>query len=916
MLEKLSHHGYPKVNTRLEHNPSHIPSVQGHSTANKPKRSRLSRTLKTIALASFTFSCVVLVGWVAGQKTVLQDKAVQAEEQLQTAPVEGLVTAIQAIGQNRQRLPWEILPEVESSLLSAVQSARERQRFEQPGKVYAATFTPDAQRIAAAGEEGNIHLWDLQDTQTQILQGNRWAIGSIHFSPDGSAVFANPATTDGAVQLWNLQDEPRYQSPGSQGQLISAAFSSDGQMVISGGASGRVQLWNPAGEWIANLYPRQRGSIGAVAFEGGSIVSGGEDGNITLWDTKGNLQGRLWAGARVTSLNLSQGGQRIISQDLNRQQAFIWDAQASQWNQFLLGETTEVRAATLNPDNTIVARGNHDGSVQLLPLDAQNQKFPTRSLLGHQGMVNAIAFRQDGKTVLTGGEDGTVRLWDVWDGTLLTKYHLQQWNQDSTGTAALSANGNYLVVSGEQGEASLRDIEQNTLALFSDDLKQNISQLFFISNNQVATVQTENENRKTITVWNADESQIKRFSIDLGEPIRTIAMSQDGQRVISLSHTNHIQLWDINGNPLSQPIAAHSSTQFLQFSPNGQQMISGGSGADGQTCLWQIQRNTLRQTSCHALASQVAAFNPDGKTVAIGSDNGKLYQWNLRNRQLMLTSQSHAAPITAIAFNADGTRMVSGSADGILRLADAQGKPIGQSFVGHQAAIRSLAFRQNDQSVVSLGQDGEVRVWQAGWQGWLETACNRLQYHPILRSPTTPETRSAQATCQRYAWSSGSTTTKPTSGEIGAIANASETPAPQANPTEAIAEATRLVVKLGERKVYVYQGETVQASYPLAIGKAGWETPTGTFRVYEMLQDPAWTHPITRERMNSGAENPLGTRWIGFWSDQYNKIGFHGTPDRNSVGQAISHGCLRMYDEDARALYEQIKLGTVVVVEQ
>jgi L,D-transpeptidase ErfK/SrfK len=124
----------------------------------------------------------------------------------------------------------------------------------------------------------------------------------------------------------------------------------------------------------------------------------------------------------------------------------------------------------------------------------------------------------------------------------------------------------------------------------------------------------------------------------------------------------------------------------------------------------------------------------------------------------------------------------------------------------------------------------------------------------------------------------------------------------------------RLVLKLSERKVYVYAGNTVQARYSVAVGRSGWETPTGSFRVMAMMQNPGWTNPFTGEVVPPGPDSPLGERWIQFWTDGNNAIGFHGTPDRASVGRAASHGCVRMLNEDIRKLYAVVQLGTSVAV--
>lgn len=124
----------------------------------------------------------------------------------------------------------------------------------------------------------------------------------------------------------------------------------------------------------------------------------------------------------------------------------------------------------------------------------------------------------------------------------------------------------------------------------------------------------------------------------------------------------------------------------------------------------------------------------------------------------------------------------------------------------------------------------------------------------------------------------------------------------------------RLVLRLGERRVYVYRGNEAQVSYPVAVGREGWETPTGTFQVFDMVRNPGWTNPFTRELVLPGPTNPLGERWIAFWTDGKDYIGFHGTPNRESVGRAVSHGCIRMLNEDVRELYEMVAPGTQVIV--
>ena len=133
------------------------------------------------------------------------------------------------------------------------------------------------------------------------------------------------------------------------------------------------------------------------------------------------------------------------------------------------------------------------------------------------------------------------------------------------------------------------------------------------------------------------------------------------------------------------------------------------------------------------------------------------------------------------------------------------------------------------------------------------------------------------------------------------------------------------------RRVFLLDNGRLRNAFPVAIGRPGWETPTGRFEVLQKIPNPVWVHPVSGERVEEqGANNPLGSHWIAFHRDCRGRdahdgdawitikgcttTGFHGTPHRWTVGRAVSHGCVRLYNEDVRALYRQVSLGTQVTV--
>jgi lipoprotein-anchoring transpeptidase ErfK/SrfK len=154
-----------------------------------------------------------------------------------------------------------------------------------------------------------------------------------------------------------------------------------------------------------------------------------------------------------------------------------------------------------------------------------------------------------------------------------------------------------------------------------------------------------------------------------------------------------------------------------------------------------------------------------------------------------------------------------------------------------------------------------------------------------------------------------SSAAQPASLQLG-IADISSTLHPVA-----LIRQPRLVVDLSDRQVSLYQEGMLQARFDIAVGREGWETPTGEFKILTMQEHPVWQNPITGETISQGVDNPLGSRWIGFWTDGTHQIGFHGTNQEDQIGQAVSHGCVRMRDSEIQILYTQVALGTPVVVE-
>ena len=71
--------------------------------------------------------------------------------------------------------------------------------------------------------------------------------------------------------------------------------------------------------------------------------------------------------------------------------------------------------------------------------------------------------------------------------------------------------------------------------------------------------------------------------------------------------------------------------------------------------------------------------------------------------------------------------------------------------------------------------------------------------------------------------------------------------------------------------------------------------------------------PDLPKHMEGGMENPLGARAIYLGSSEYR---IHGSNEPDTIGTAVSSGCIRMTNRDVIDLYDRVKVGTKVVVLQ
>ena len=119
-----------------------------------------------------------------------------------------------------------------------------------------------------------------------------------------------------------------------------------------------------------------------------------------------------------------------------------------------------------------------------------------------------------------------------------------------------------------------------------------------------------------------------------------------------------------------------------------------------------------------------------------------------------------------------------------------------------------------------------------------------------------------------------------------------------------------LQVSLSARQLRVADGDSTVAMYEVAVGRPSNPTPTGTFETGDIVWNPSWTPPSSNWAANKhyqppgAAANPMQGVKIYFRAPYYY---IHGTNNPGSIGEAASHGCIRMTEDDAVALARRIE---------
>ena len=136
-----------------------------------------------------------------------------------------------------------------------------------------------------------------------------------------------------------------------------------------------------------------------------------------------------------------------------------------------------------------------------------------------------------------------------------------------------------------------------------------------------------------------------------------------------------------------------------------------------------------------------------------------------------------------------------------------------------------------------------------------------------------------------------------------------------------------IVVDPGQRQLYLVLADGRARRYGIGVGREGFAW-NGSATIQMKREWPKWYPPVEMQArderarqfadgMEGGTDNPLGARAMYLFQNGRDTLfRIHGTNEPNSIGRAVSSGCIRMLNADVIDLYDRVPIGTKVVVLQ
>ncbi len=590
-------------------------------------------------------------------------------------------------------------------------------------EVASVAFSPDGQRLASAGADGAIKIWNSKTGQ--LIQTIKAHVGWAHcvaFHPNGRHVVS--AGEDKRFRVWDLSDGSEvFQGPCDAVHLVgtayAVAFSPDGGRLAAGGG-GALNIWDWRKRELLLTFPygEQRAPTVAFSRDGKRLASGTWRGSIKIWDAEKGGKPLLPLPEDhypVTALAFSPDGARLAQAGFGRR-VNVWDTTTGALVHSML-HTGLIACVAYSPDGQRLASAGEDKTVRLWDATTGREVLGLR---GHLDPCLCLTFSPDpdGRRLASVGTDKTIR---IWDATPLRGDERQEkftftQHDDEVWRVAVSPDGRQIASGGARTPIKIWDAQTGLVATQFTGHPFVTFDLSWQPDGPAIASAGFNGTEFSAKVWDARSGR-ELFAIPAPAELFAAAFSPDGRHLVTGGMNRTIQVWDAKTGRAIGTLGEHArEIRAITFSKDGHTLAS--AGGDGKIKLWDATRLTEKQQPRFTLPGRVPgqcsniAFSPDGARLATGGEPNTVKIWDVSSGRELLTLRGHTADVYTVAFSpGDGRLIASAGEDSTVKIWDGSTGELVRSFRGHEALVGSVAFSPDGRRLFSASRDHTVKVW-------------------------------------------------------------------------------------------------------------------------------------------------------------------------------------------------------------
>lgn len=592
----------------------------------------------------------------------------------------------------------------------------------------AVAVTPDARTLAVArGDRLLLHdaatgqrLADLVDPALgDRAHGD--LVEALAFNREGDLLASGGFRE---AKVWRRPRDVRALELAGAGPVTALATSADGRFVATSSA-GSIRLWDAPTGAAAGVFPGPSEGATALVFtpDAASLVSAAGDGSLRRYrTTDGTLEGVGDAAQPIRSLavvptggTLPAAGDDAAILVLGGTDAMLRTFRVPRVVPArVVAEAEPRRRFDASRDRRLIATTGQGARIRLLTIAEDGSPTQVADWALDRGPATALCVVEgtgpDGTLVATGAGDGSVSLWSVPDGTLVRR----SWGGGAAVVALCTTDDGRIVSGDERGAVSVwRAAAAAPASPAGEAALENVTATSLHAGRRLLATAGTLAGRAVIVVRPLD-GQAPPITLDgHAGPVRALAFTPDGSRILSGGDDRTLRLWD-PARP-AEPVAVVGDTtaavNALALAADGTQVLA--AGADHVVRAWTLaDGKLLREYRGHAAGILAVGWDPGGQPWSASAD-ATVRTWNPADGAQASSWALPVAPL-ALAPSADGTSLVVAGNDGIIRSHDRRGGQIQKTFLGAANAPTSLTLSPDGTRAATLEPAGSgmiARVW-------------------------------------------------------------------------------------------------------------------------------------------------------------------------------------------------------------